>query len=297
MSRNCWPPDHPGLGFRRHARAGACALSLLGLGLAEPGASRAASKTPYGVFPRPFEIFRKLMADPREIQLSASYYRLNGMDASDVALGHGWGLARWYGKDNVWAWQWSIEAMAYSRFRLTGAVNEFQTVDFFANLPLEIRRGAFSGKFMIFHQSSHLGDDYIRRTNDLGFRYSVDGLKALTSVEPGELLRLYGGGTYLLHSIPSPKRGGLQAGFELTSNDLGWLANYPTRVYLAQDLQPRENIQWNVNSRSVLGLRIGFKKETRFMRVHIGYFTGHSPYGQFFTQREHYADLGISFDL
>lgn len=285
MSRNSWAPK--------------TFLALLSLGLALPAPSRAAqaSKTPYGVFPRSFELFRKIMADPREIQLSAAYYRSNGMDASDVALGHGWGLARWYGKNDVWAWQWSIEAMAYSRFRLTGAVNEFQTVDFFANLPLEARRGALSGKFMIFHQSSHLGDDYIRRTNDLGFRYSIDGLKAVGSIEPRDFLRLYGGGTFLLHSVPSPKRGALQAGLELTSKDLGWLANYPTRAYFAQDIQPRENVRWNVNSRSVLGLRLGFKNETRFMRVHVGYFTGHSPYGQFFTQREHYADLGISFDL
>ena len=35
----------------------------------------------------------------------------------------------------------------------------------------------------------------------------------------------------------------------------------------------------------------------RSMRLYAGYFDGHSPYGQFFTRREHYADIGVSFDL
>jgi hypothetical protein len=33
------------------------------------------------------------------------------------------------------------------------------------------------------------------------------------------------------------------------------------------------------------------------VRVQFGYFTGHSPYGQFYAQKEHYADFGLAFDL
>jgi len=214
-----------------------------------------------------------------------------------MALGHSWGMARWHPGENRWALQWNIEAMAYSRFRLSGTVNEFQTIDFFGRLPLEIRWDRYSGKLMLFHESSHLGDDFIRRTGNTGFRYSIDGLRAIASHEPADFLRLYGGGSYLLHTVPSPDRGALQAGFELTSRELGLFADYPTRVYLAQDFQSQGRLAWNTNSRTVLGLRMGFKGVLRSMRLHIGYFDGHSPYGQFFNQREHYADVGISFDL
>lgn len=259
-------------------------------------AARAGERS-YDVFPRSDEVFKNLLADPRQIQLAASYYRWYGKNTADAALGHSWGMARWRTRDKAWVWQWDVEAMAYSRFRLSGAINEFETIDFFANLPIEIRHGIFSGRLMLFHESSHLGDDYIRRTADMGFRYSIDGLRATVSVEPAKCLRLYGGGTYLLHTLPSPARGALQGGFELTSNELDLLPDYPSWIYLAQDVQSHENVNWNVNSNTVLGLRVGFKGAIRSMRFYLGYFTGHSPYGQFFAQHDHYANFGIAFDF
>lgn len=256
-----------------------------------------AARSPYAVFPRGNELFPALLADPRQIQLSAAYYRLAGRDTADVALGHSWGMARWYSDEDRWAWQWNIEAMAFSRFLLSGVINEFQTIDFFANIPLEVRSGPYSGKFMLFHESSHLGDDYIRRTRDVGFRYSIDGLRAVLAVEPFRALRLYGGATYLLHTIPSPKRGALQGGLELRTRELGLLEKYPTHAYLAQDVQSIERTAWNVNSRTVLGVQIGFKGALSSMRLQVGYFDGHSSYGQFFSRREHYTDAGINLQF
>ncbi|MBI5630286.1 MAG: DUF1207 domain-containing protein [Elusimicrobia bacterium] len=249
------------------------------------------------MFPNANELFARLLADPRQIQLSAAYYKLNGNNSADISLGHSWGMARWHSTDSLWFWQWNIEGMAFSRFKLSGAVNEFQTVDFFANVPLEVRHGIYSGKFMLFHESSHLGDDYIRRTSNTGFRYSVDGLRALFSAEPWQFLRGYGGATFLMHSIPSPKRGALQYGFELSSPEYNALRDTPVKAYLAQDFQFHENVSWNMNSRTAIGINIGFKEVIRSMRLQIGYFKGHSPYGQFFAVPEQYTDIGISFDL
>lgn len=257
----------------------------------------AAAKKEYGVFPRAEELFFPLVADPRHIQLGASYYRQNGRNLADTALGHSWGLVRWYGKKDRWAYQWNIEAMAYSRFELGGSVNKFETVDFFVNLPVEFRHRAFSGRFMLFHESSHLGDDYIRETGDTGARYSIDGGRVQAGVEPWRWLRLYGGLTALTHTIPSPKRLALQSGVELQTGDLGWHAKYPTTLFLAQDLQWHQNVQWNPNYRIIAGWSLGFKDVLRSLRVFLGYFEGHSPYGQFFTRREHYTDFGIRLDF
>lgn len=262
-------------------------------------AAAAASRAEVDVFPRPNEIFPVLVADPRHIQLSAAYYRLDGHDQSDVALGHAWGVARGrLGLMQDWLWETDVEGMAYSRFRLGGGVNEFDTVDFFANLPVTIRRGDVSFKGTLFHESSHLGDDYIRRTGAAGYRYSVEGVRAQTAVEPWRFLRAYGGGAYLLHTVPSPDRWSAQAGFELTSDDLHWSREVPTRVYLAEDVQPHERARWNPDSRLVAGVKIGFRESpTRAMRVQGGWFDGHSPFGQFYAKREHYLDLSVSLEL
>ncbi|HVA66653.1 MAG TPA: DUF1207 domain-containing protein [Elusimicrobiota bacterium] len=256
----------------------------------------AAQARAYDVFPLT-RVFRPLLADPREIQLSASYYRLQGHNDADVALGHSWGMARWASANGSWLLQWDIEGMAYSRFQVSGGVNKFETVDFFANLPLEVKHGAWAGKFYLYHESSHLGDDYIRDTGNTGFRYSVEGVRAVVSDDIFPHLRIYGGGDYLFHSIPTPQRGTLQGGFEITGPDFQWRWFYSVRPYLAEDVQSHANVQWNVNSNSVLGLRFDFPNTTRAMRASIGYFAGHSPYGQFYSLPEHYAYVGLGFDL
>ncbi|MBI4371054.1 MAG: DUF1207 domain-containing protein [Elusimicrobia bacterium] len=249
------------------------------------------------LLPKSDELFAPLLADPRQVQLLVSYYRLEGQDASDVALGHAWGLARWR-TDDEWFWQWDVEGMAYSRFKLGGGVNEFETVDFFANLPLVARKDGISLKVSLFHESSHLGDDYIRATGNQGFRYSVEGARAQASWEPARFARLYGGAIYLLHTVPSPSRWSLQSGLELTTDDLGWSPRVPTRLFLAQDLQWHQRVRWNMDSRTVAGVKIGPRRPSaRALRVQLGYFDGHSPFGQFFSRREHHAEVSLAFEL
>ncbi len=269
------------------------AALLLAAALAAPAAAAV------DLFPRPNEIFPVLVADPRHIQLSASYYRLEGRDLSDVALGHAWGLTRWRsGALQDWLWEADVEGMAYSRFALGGGVNEFETVDFFAGLPLTARRGDVSFKTSLFHESSHLGDDYIRRTGSTGYRYSTEGVNARAAVDLLPVLRLYAGAAYLLHTVPSPDRWSAQAGLELTSEDLRLSKEVPTRLFLAEDLQCRERARWNADSRLVGGVKIGFSQSpSRALRVQAGWFYGHSSFGQFYARRERRLDLSISLEL
>ena len=270
------------------------AAALLLAALSAPAAAASVD-----LFPRPNEIFPLLIADPRHIQLSASYYRLDGQNTSDIALGHSWGLTRWRtGALQGWLWESDLEGMAYSRFKIGGGVNEFETVDFFANLPVTVRRGDVSFKGTIFHESSHLGDDYIRETGNSGFRYSNEGARLQAAFEPRHGARAYSGADYLLHDVPSAKRWALQGGLELFTDDLHWSREARTQLFLAQDLQWHQYVQWNADSHTVAGVKIHFRESpSRAMRVQVGYFTGHSPFGQFYTRREHYADVSVAFEL
>jgi hypothetical protein len=225
-----------------------------------------------------------------------SFYRLGGRNTADVALGNTWGMRRWT-TGGGWTVQWNLEGLGYSRFLVSGGINEFQTIDFFANVPVEVRRGAFSARVTPYHESSHLGDDYFRRTNDKGFRYSVEGVRAVLSYEPwGGLARVYGGGGQLLHAIPSAARESLQGGFELTTPDLHWL-EHPCWGYLAQDVQAKAATAWNADSSTELGLRIGFEEVVRGMRVYARYYSGHSSFAQFSARRESILSLGTGFDF
>ncbi|HEX4048076.1 MAG TPA: DUF1207 domain-containing protein [Elusimicrobiota bacterium] len=261
--------------------------------------SAPASAASVDLFPRPNEIFPLLIADPRHTQLSASYYRLNGQNTSDIGLGYSWGLTRWRsGSYQDWLWEADVEGMAYSRFQIGGGINEFETVDFFANLPVTVRRGDFAFKGTLFHESSHLGDDYIRETGNTGFRYSNEGVRLQASIEPRRWIRFYGGAQFLLHDIPVNGPWSGQAGLEYFSDDLRWSKRVRTRFFLAQDFQSHQDVQWNVNSHTVTGLKFNFPESlTRAVRLQLGYFDGHSPFGQFYTRREHYADVSFAFEL
>lgn len=264
-------------------------LAAVGL-LLLAGSARA--RTSYDAFPPGDGVFRQLEADPRSPRLGAAYYRLDGRDRADVMLGHGWGMARWFNGD--WTWQWNIEALAYSRFTIGGSLNSFETVDFAGSLPLMARRGPFSARAMLFHESSHLGDDYIRETGDRGFRYSVDGVRATLAVEPVPWARAYCGMTYLLHTIPDPARKAAQGGLELTSPPLRE-GRYPLRFFAAQDLRFREATGYGPDARTLAGVIVGFDGVPRSMRLYVGHFEGHSSFGQLYKKKERYNDAGISF--
>lgn len=249
-------------------------------------------------FPKAQALFPLLRADPRQTRLGGSYYRQDGEDKADLALGRVWGLLQGRPfRDPQWLCQLDAEAMSYTRFKLGGAINGFESVDFSAGLPVSLRRGDLSFKATLHHRSSHLGDDYIRRTGDQGFRSAVTGLKTLAALEPAEWARLYGGPNYLFRAGPGGDRWGLQWGGELLGRDLG-LLKYPVRPYAGQDLQSPESSGWNLDSRTVAGLEIGLdEKAARTARVELGYYAGHSPFGQFRARRESRFDLSVVLEL
>jgi len=267
--------------------------------LSMPAVPSLGGELSYGVLPESDQLFHRILADPRQAQTTSRYFRSAGENVGDVSLGNVWGMARWYGSGGFdsWVFQLDLEGMAYSRFLLSGGINEFQTIDFFANVPLLIRRGAFSGQLMLFHQSSHLGDDYIRRTNDKGFRFSIEGVRALVSYEPAALLRIYGGSMRLLHSIPRRQKGNIQYGFEVRTRDLRWRPGHQCWFYLAQDFKNQGRTSWNLNSSTQIGFRMGIPRVARAVRVHGGYFEGYSEFGQFYAKRESHFDFGITFDF
>jgi hypothetical protein len=269
------------------------AAALLAAALSAPAAAGV------DLSPRPNEIFPLLIADPRHIQTSASYYRLDGQNASDLALGGSWGLTRWRtGPLQDWLWEADVEGMAYSRFLIGGGCDEFQTADFIADLPVAVRRGDVSFKAALFHESSYLDAQYGRDAGVSAIHYFDQGARLQAALDLRSWARAYAGAQYLIHDIPDAPRWSLQSGLEFSADDLEWFKGAPARPFLAQDCQWHQDVGWNTDSHTVLGVKIPLRgSPTRALRVQAGYFTGHSPFGQFYARREHYADLSIAFEL
>ncbi|UPT73836.1 MAG: DUF1207 domain-containing protein [Elusimicrobiota bacterium] len=265
------------------------ANALLAVLLACPAAADSGLKA----FPRADELFPVLLAAPKQFQLAASRYVLNDKSYSDLSLGHAWGLLRGRAGDQMTQWQWDARAMSYSRWGGHG----LEAVDLLGELPVAVRRGDVSALGSLFYESSHLGDDHIRRTGRPARRTNATGLRLIAAIEPWTWLRTYGGASFLLDTEPSPKRWGLQAGAEVMSGDLGLSQAVPVRLYAAEDLQFPERVGFNPNSHAVIGAQLGWKGSRRTARLQVGYYSGHSYFGQFQADREHFADVAVILEL
>jgi len=70
-------------------------------------------------------------------------------------------------------------------------------------IPLSFRYEGFSMMLRVFHQSSHLGDEFLLRTRTERINLSYQSVDLKLSYEFGNLLRLYAGGGYLFGQDPS----------------------------------------------------------------------------------------------
>ena len=251
-----------------------------------------------GLFAPAKEVFRPLLADPREIQLALRLVApAGGQNQGEADLGEYFGLYRWaLPWQNAYV-QWSVAGGAFARFDLVSVQKDFQVIDFFANMPIDIRVGQWSLRLLPYHVSSHLGDDYIKRTGILPDKYSFDSYKTVIAYEPWSFLRLYGGHNYIIrNSKDYLGRHAVQAGMEWTY--VRWLGGH-IQPYWATDFQSWERTAWNPGVNTQLGMHIANHPDDHRQKfsVYIEYGAGHLPYGQLFQQEEWHWVLGLRFDI
>ncbi|MGH7700689.1 MAG: DUF1207 domain-containing protein [Gemmatimonadales bacterium] len=109
-------------------------------------------------------VFLPLLADPKRPQFSATYLRVRSTQLtprlSAVVLGQEIGLVR--SRDD--AWQASLEAAVFSQFDMRARSNDLINTDYVVGVAIGHRRGTVSGQVRIYHQSSHLGDEFLLYT-------------------------------------------------------------------------------------------------------------------------------------
>lgn len=239
------------------------------------------------------ELFAPLLADPRQPRFSVSYlhYRspASEFSAASVAFGEYFGLASgFFGSSG--SSQIGIQGGVFALFNLDAPSSDLINADYWIGLPVSYRKGPWSYLLRLYHQSSHLGDEFILGNPGLNrVNLSYEDLEFLTSYE-WERWRLYGGGGYILNSEPDLSPMHLQAGAEYvrprTAGRLSLIA--------AMDVQAYEELDWRRSRSYQVGfeLRSGSLRQVRLMLEH---FRGHSPNGQFYRDPVRYTGLGLYF--
>jgi hypothetical protein len=242
-------------------------------------------------------LFKPLIADPRWPHFAASYERyLRDPSLKDVgaaSFGETFALLR----ERYWStwWEMGIQAGVFAIFDLDAPSKDLINADYFVALPFSFRRGDLSGLLRVFHQSSHLGDEFLLRTRAARINLSYEGLDVKVSYEFwSDMLRAYGGAGYLFARDPATiDPWSLQYGLEFVSSwpprRAGW------RPVAAVDFQHREENDWSTDFSARAGVQIDGVLASRNMQLLVEYFLGRSPNGQFFRTKIEYIGLGAHF--
>ncbi len=243
-------------------------------------------------------LFDPLIADPRWPRFSASLQFYQGDEELGTVGAPTFGAAiplygwRGLGID----WQAGLQAGVFSIFDLNADSSDLINSDFFVGLPISTRYGPLSAQVRVFHQSSHLGDEFLLRKPEPVDRInlSYEGADLRLSVKPWNWLRLYAGGGGIFRSEPDLDPWMVQGGVEVTSPD----PIYSNLLYpiVALDVQSFEESDWGVNysARAGVEFRSGWLA-TRRLQLVMEYFNGRSPNGQFYDRDIEYFGPGLQF--
>ncbi len=240
-------------------------------------------------------LFKPLIADPRWPHFGASYqghlHDKQPTNMAAVSLGETFTLFR----DRVgegW-WEVGIQAGVFALFDLDAFSKDLVNADYFVAVLAAYRHGDFSALTRLFHQSSHLGDEFLLRSRVNRVNLSYEGVDLKLSYDFGDVVRVYGGAGYLFHRDPSSlKPWSLQSGLEFRSP---WPPAGRLRPIAAVDLQSREENSWNLDLSLRAGVQIDGILPARNLQILLEYFRGRSPNGQFYKDKVEYLGLGVHF--
>ncbi len=242
-------------------------------------------------------LYQPMMADPKQPRFFASLYRYDsGVDRftmGSVGFGEYFGLYRW-GSDGS-GWQLGLQGGVFSQFNLDAPSSDLVNSDFNVGFPVGYRWGRVSARLQVYHQSSHLGDEFLLRAAPRRVNLSFESLEGLVSVE-GWGMRVYGGGEYLLRREPEDlERGLLHGGIQ--SQELLELGE-GGRLLGGIDLKSMEEHDWATQISLKVGVALqGWRYPNREVRLFLEGFKGHSPYGQFYDDRVAFYGLGLYFGM
>lgn len=315
MRRPTPPTSFRSVGFRSVA---ACILaSALVLGAAEDAAARQSAyatlcgagahtetETGWTWLPQG-KLFCPLAADPKASRSFASYLRGDfssladpsptGTNLASVGLGDSFALLRLPGLRPGNGIQVDIEGAVFSQFNLDRESLDLVNADYLVGLPITMRVDGFTTRLRVYHQSSHLGDEFLLgSTFEDRVNLSFESAEVIVSQEIGRF-RLYGGGEAFFRREPAELVDRIvHAGAEIRPVVFG-----NGRVFGAVDVKAAPDQGWDRAVSAKAGIEIarvptpGHPAEV--ITISFEYYDGLAPYGQFYLESIRF--WGVSLQL
>src|SRR5262245_19692722 len=117
-----------------------------------------------------------LLADPKEPRSFVSFLRgtfrsLDNPDGSgatliSVGIGDTFGLVRWNGAKAGDGVQLDVVGAVFAQFDWEAPSKDLINADYTIGFPLTFRKRGFSTRLRLYHQRSHLGDEFLLRDSE-----------------------------------------------------------------------------------------------------------------------------------
>jgi hypothetical protein len=245
--------------------------------------------------------FRPPVADPAEPRVYMSRLTVKRdvgeFSAARAGIGYDFGLLRRQGERPDDGWQLSVFGSIDSLFDLDLPGDALVNTDYRLGLPLTWRRGNFSARARMYHQSSHLGDELILGGNaPRRIELSFETVDFLAAWQYGGW-RVYAGGAYVWRSssLEYGTGGTAHLGFDFVGSR-GVL--FGGRLTGGVDVKWLEQADWRPGVSAKLGLMVGrYSPDRRGFTVFLEAYDGFAPFGQFFVEDVKYSGVTLQFDF
>jgi hypothetical protein len=253
------------------------------------------------------QIFCPVIADPKEPRSFVSLLRGTfrslddpsgkGTTIGSVGIGDSFGLVRWGGPNPGEGIQLDVVGSIFAQFDLGAPSNDLINADYIVGIPVSFRRDGFSIRARLYHQSSHLGDEYLLRNEDIDREnLSFESVDLVVSQEIGPL-RIYAGGEKVFRREPDTVAARVvHFGAELRSGRSG-----PAQLVGGVDVKTTDRHGGSAATSGRIGLELARSgtggHPARLVMLLLEMYQGPSPYGQFFQDDISYVGVGLHFSL
>ncbi len=239
------------------------------------------------------DVFRPLLADPKQPQFFATWQstqsRTTKTSANVGSIGIGENFGFYTRRQGCNGWQIGLLTGIFAQFNLDEKNAELINTDYNVGVPLTWRSGNWSGRLRFYHQSSHLGDEFLlAHPTAPRLNLTFEEVDMILSYDVQKWLRLYGGYAVMVNRDPSTlDRNRIQWGFEARtalgrSHVFGLLSNpLILSPVLTADFKSIEENDWIINTNVLMGVDMSRAGSFRRLRILFNYYHGFSPYGQF----------------
>jgi len=252
------------------------------------------------------QLFQPLLADPKANRFFVSVLDIDSttLNTTIAAVGFGehFGIVRQQTEQGN-GWQVDVAGAVFAQFDLEADSSDLINADYVIGVPVSGRVDKWSGRVRIYHQSSHLGDEYLLRVHPERVNLSYESIEILLAYDFHKF-RLYGGGEYLFSREPSDLAEGLVHGGidwrnsqpSLIIGDLGaarWVAGLDVKRWQQQESATQYSAKAGLEFAPLPSAGIN----NRHWSMLLEYFDGPSPYGQFYHDNLRYWGVSIQLSL